>query len=81
MDNRPVKEIIRGNRCLVLADAIVDLISRRQRPFLWRVKVTGKPPHNSVRMYDISAATDDAAAMQGLKLFEKEMSRPLAILQ
>lgn len=72
--------IVKPSACLVRCDAIVDLISRAQRPFLFRVSVTGKPPHAHKRVYDIAANTDDAAAMKGLDLFQKEMSHPLRIL-
>ena len=64
-----------GVRC----SCIVDLISRRQRPYLFRVSVTGEYPHNVKRTYDIAAASDDAAAMRGLAQFEREMSHPLSI--
>lgn len=66
--------ILRGNACRVLASATVDLISRVQRPYLWKVTVTGLPPHAYVRHYDIAASTDDFAAQKGLEVFEHEMS-------
>ena len=71
--------IIRGNECQVLCDCIVDLISRVQRPYLWKVTVTGKPPHVITRIYEISAKTDDAAAHAGIERFVREVSHPLAI--
>jgi len=76
-----VGEFLRGNDCQVLCDAIVDLVSRVQRPFLWKVTVTGLPPHSVTRVYEIAAKSDNVAAMTGIEKFVKEMSRPLAILQ
>jgi len=81
MINGKPHRIIMGNEARVLADAIVDLISRFQRPFLWRVTVTGLPPHVATRVYEISAKTDDRAAMKGISLFVEEMERmPVPIL-
>lgn len=71
--------IIRGNEVQVLCHAVVDLISRRQRPYLFRVTVLGKPPHAFRRIYDIAAKSDDAAAHKGMDLFVKEFSHPLSI--
>ena len=72
--------IIHGNQARVLCDAVVDLISRVQRPYLFRVTVTGLPPHVATRVYHISAKNDNSAAMKGLSLFVKEMERlPVAI--
>jgi len=53
------------------ATATVDLISRVQRPYLFRVIVTGEFPHNFIRRYTIAAPDEDAAAMKGLQLFVK----------
>jgi hypothetical protein len=72
--------ILRPSSSLVLADATVDLISRAQRPFLFRVRVTGKPPHAQMRVYDIAAKTEDLAAMEGIERFVRAMSHPFAIL-
>lgn len=80
MINEQAKRIIRGNECQVYCDAIVDLISKRQRPYLFRVTVTGLPPHATVRKYDIAAVSDDAAAHLGIDTFVKEMSRPLRLI-
>ena len=63
----------------VRCNAIVDLISRVQRPFLWKVTVTGIPPHSHRRVYEITAKTDTLAAMAGMNRFMKEMSSPLHI--
>jgi len=71
--------IIQGNECQVLCDCVVDLISRVQRPFLWKVTVTGLPPHAITRIYEISSPTDDGAAHAGIDRFVREMSHPLAI--
>lgn len=63
-----------------LCSAVVDLVSRVQRPFLWRVSVTGLPPHAYSRIYDIPAATDGIAARAGIQRFVEEFSRPIKIL-
>ena len=72
--------IIRGNNCRVLCQAVVDLISRVQRPYLFRVTVTGQPPHGIQRVYDIAAMSDDAAARLGIDTFVKEMTPKTSIL-
>ncbi len=72
--------IVNKNAVGVRCSCIVDLISRRQRPYLFRVVVTGEYPHAVKRTYDIGAVTDDSAAHQGLQRFEKEMASPLSIL-
>lgn len=72
MINGTPHRIIKGNEARVLCDAIVDLISKVQRPWLFRVTVTGLPPHVATRIYEISANTDDRAAMKGIQLFVKE---------
>lgn len=73
-------KIVRGNDCQVLCSATLDLISRRQRPYLFRVTVTGQPPHAVKRTYDIAGNTEDAAAKVGISRFVHEMSHPLSIL-
>lgn len=80
MINGHTSSIIRGNQALVLCDATVDLISRVHRPYLFKVTVTGKPPHMITRVYEISAKSDNEAAMTGIDRFVKEMSHPLRIL-
>ncbi len=80
MLNGRASRLIRGNECQVLCDAVVDLVSRVQRPYLFRVTVTGLPPHAVTRVYEISAKDDNMAAMAGIRQFVNEMSRPLAIL-
>lgn len=62
--------------------ATVDLISRVQRPYLFRVTVEGEAPHAYRRVYTVAAPGDieaaaDSAAMKGLELFIAEASRPL----
>jgi hypothetical protein len=68
--------IIRGNECRVLCQAVVDLISRVQRPYLFKVTVTGQPPHAITRTYDIAAMTEDLAAQKGIDVFVQEMQSP-----
>jgi len=72
--------IVKPYDAMVLCDAIVDLISRAQRPYQFRVTVTGKPPHAQSRTYDIGAVSDDAAAHEGIDRFVKEMSHPMRLL-
>lgn len=69
--------IIRGNRMQVYCSCVVDLISKVQRPYLFRATVIGKPPHAYQRVYDIAAWSDDAAAHLALEVFEREMADPL----
>ena len=58
-------------------EAIVDLISRVQRPYLFLVTVTGQPPHAFRRQYKVAADSDNSAAMKGLELFVKEFMPPV----
>lgn len=76
MINGSVSRIIQGNSAQVLCDATVDLISKLQRPYLFRVTVTGLPPHRYIRVYDIAAKNDDTAAMRGIRQFVSEMESP-----
>jgi hypothetical protein len=81
MLNGKLHRIIRGNEARVLCDAIVDLISKRQRPYVFKVTVTGLPPHTATRVYTIASIDDNGAAMKGIQMFVKEMERmPRAIL-
>jgi hypothetical protein len=66
--------IITGDAVRVLCSCVVDLISRVQRPWLFRVTVTGLPPHNCTRVYEIAAKSDNDAALVGLKIFSDQMS-------
>lgn len=72
--------LIRPRQSLVLADATVELMSKVQRPWLFKVTVVGKPPYAQRREYTIAAESDNSAAFKGLELFEKDMSHPLSIL-
>ena len=54
--------------------AVVDLLSRVHRPWLFLVTVTGEPPHTVRRQYRVAAPDDSSAAMKGLELFVKEFS-------
>lgn len=47
----------------------VDLISRVFRPYLFRVVVTGEPPHRYRVEYKIVAPDEDTAAIKGMQLF------------
>jgi hypothetical protein len=54
--------------------AVVDLISRVFRPYLFMVTVTGEYPHNCVRRFRVAAPSEDSAAMKGLELFVAEFT-------
>jgi hypothetical protein len=58
----------------VRAQALVDLLSTVQRPFLWSVLVWGEPPFAHRRRYEICAPTEKEAAQSGLHRFEFEMA-------
>ena len=73
------KEIVQGHEAQVYCQCIVDLISRHQRPYLFKVTVWGQPPHTMRRVYEIAATTEDLAAQSGINQFIKEMSHPLFI--
>ena len=77
-----VNGILKPSDAHVRCHAIVDLISKVQRPYLFRVTVWGEPPHAYRRTYDIAGWNEDAAARKGLDVFTKEMENPLiAFLQ
>ena len=49
--------------------ATVDLLSKVMRPYLFRVTVTGEPPHPWRQEYTIVADSDASAAIKGMELF------------
>lgn len=61
------------------ASATVTLLSRVQRPYLFRVRVEGQFPHNRVREYDITAIHESAAAFEGIRIFERQMSKAVVM--
>jgi hypothetical protein len=73
-------DLARGNSAHVLCKCIVDLISKVQRPWLFKVTVYGLPPHAHTRVYEIAARSDNDAALRGMREFEYEMSRPVKIM-
>lgn len=78
MLNDLAKRVIHcGNENRVLASVTLDLISRRQRPYLFRAKVVGQPPHAYTRFYDVTGWHEDAAALKALDIFKNEMANPL----
>jgi len=81
MLNGKPHRIISGNQARVLCNAVVDLISRVQRPYVFMVTVTGLHPHVGVRQYTIAANDDNGAAMKGIQLFVKEFERVPAVLK
>jgi hypothetical protein len=74
-------QLVKPSDCIPRATATVELLSRVYRPWLFRVTVTGEYPHEARCHYDIAAVDDNAAALKGLRLFEEEMSKPLAIVR
>jgi len=54
--------------------ATVELLSKRQRPYLFMVTVVGEPPHVATRRYRVIADSDNSAALKGLELFVNEFS-------
>jgi hypothetical protein len=60
---------------MVLASAVVDVI-RSATPVslgLYKVEAWGKEPHDYVRIYEIQAQSEDAAAREGIERFVQEM--------
>jgi hypothetical protein len=62
--------------CPPRCQAVVDLISRVQRPYLFYVQVHGQPPYRTVRRYEIQANSDREAAQAGMARFCQEMTHP-----
>ena len=63
---------------MIFCSATVDVL-RQASPAskelsLYRVEVYGKEPNDYVRIYDISAKTQDDAAKEGLDRFVREIS-------
>ena len=75
MRRRP-PELIEVPRRQVLCQCEVELASLVMRPFLFRVTVTGLPPHAERRIYEISANSDRLAAEKAMEQFSREMSSP-----
>ena len=61
---------------MILCSATVDLVRAGVARELstYRVEVTGKAPHDYVRIYTISARTEDLAAKEGLKRFGEDVA-------
>lgn len=77
----PVKPtILNSADCIPRVDATVELISRVQRPYLFRVTCVGKPPHVAIRQYEIQGRAEWDAAKQGIDRFVREFSRSPSIL-
>jgi len=65
---------------MVFASAVVDVIDAPPPSGglgKFRVEVWGKEPHDYVRIYDISAKSDDAAAREGLDRFVADIEQLL----
>jgi hypothetical protein len=61
---------------VVRCHAIVDLISKVQRPFLFLVTVFGEPPHAYQVKYHITAPDPNSAAAKGLEVFVASFTSP-----
>lgn len=64
---------------MILARAVVDIIdappAHGKGLGKFRVEVWGEPPHDYVRVYEISGKDDNMAAREGLDRFADEISR------
>lgn len=56
----------------ILCQATADQLRPGPVP-LWEITVTGRPPHDSRRVYQIEMKTDTLAAQEGIRLFVEEM--------
>lgn len=65
--------IVKPADCNVRCTCIVDLISRAQRPYQFKVTVTGEPPHAVTEVYEIAAKSDNDAAFKGIDIFVRKM--------
>lgn len=65
--------IVKPANCSVRCTCIVDLLSRAQRPYQFRVTVTGEPPHAAIEVYDIPARSDTEAAFAAMARFTRKM--------
>jgi hypothetical protein len=66
---------------MIYANAVVDVIdeppAHGQGLGKFRVECWGKSPHDYVRIYDITAGSEDKAAREGLDRFVKEIGELL----
>jgi hypothetical protein len=77
-----MSSLIRSPAPAIRCQAVVDLMSRVQRPYQFRVTVTGQDwPFQVSKVYDIAANTDEFAAREGIRLFCEAMSRPQPMLE
>jgi hypothetical protein len=73
-----MSRLLRLENAPVRASATVQLLSRVHRPYLFRVRVKGEFPHTQVREYDLEAVNEAAAAFEGIKIFERQVSKAAA---
>lgn len=59
---------------MILANAVVDLVSEGSNLHTFEVRVWGKIPHDYVRTYEILAKDEDSAAREGLDTFVHEIT-------
>ncbi len=59
---------------MILANAVVDLVSEGPHLNTFKVEVWGKEPHDYVRTYEILAKDEDSAAKEGLDTFVHEIT-------
>jgi hypothetical protein len=72
--------LLKPSEAAVRCQAVVDLLSKVERPWKFKVTVTGMPPHAVQRVYEISSFSDNQAAMLGIERFVKEFSLPTPVL-
>jgi len=59
---------------MILANAVVDLVSEGPKLSTFRVEVWGNEPHDYVRTYEILAKDENSAAQEGLDTFVSEIT-------
>lgn len=69
-------DLIDITKAPVHAQATLEHLFNRR----YKVTVKGQPPHEFTKIYAIDADSDHEAAFEGIRRFEREMSRPLILL-
>ena len=78
MNGSPILEV---NTSDVRCRATLELASKLQRPYLWRVTVMGDPPHRYTRVYEVQCWSENTAAMSSIDRFVREMQSPLLVIE
>jgi hypothetical protein len=71
---RHLNLFIRDECTMILANAVVDLVSEGPNLSTFKVEVWGSEPHDYVRTYEILAKDEDSAAREGLDTFVSEIT-------